>query len=674
MRGLLLLAAALVAAPSPGRAGQAGPPEVRAVRAAGPIVVDGSVDSAEWNGAPVLSAFTQFQPLRGEPSAHRTEALVLYSATHLYFAMRAWDDEPVVAQITQRDGEVWNEDSFQVYLDSFGDGRSGYYFMVSAIGTQTDGRLAEDGRSTDGAWDAPWQAATRRTDYGWSVEVALPLASLKYVAGADVTWGLNVARTRRRTLERSYWSGPMDYWGRISQAGRLTGLSVEPASDRHQVVPFVLSQTQEARAPVWQGGVDLRYGFTPQFSGYATFNPDFATIEADQEEVNLTRFELSLPEKRQFFLEGGELFNQRIRTFYSRRVADISWGGKVLGKQGGWTVAALQAHGKAGGGLGAPDFTVLRLQRDVGRRSNVSVMGASRRIDGRHEGSVEVDANLVFTDRFSFTGQLVESYGRHGRGTMGFFVRPSYDSATGHFHVRYTHLGDRLADNINRVGFVIDDDRRELDSAAEKTWWPASGPLERVQYRSNYNGYWSQTGRLRRWRVDESVDVELRSRWSGGVSLVEEFIRFEKGFGNRQVRLETGFNTRQYESVRGGFTFGRNFDADFQLWSASARRKLNERLSAEYELQRLRLDPDPRDESTWIHVARVSQFFTRDLFLRVFLQTNSAIDRRNVQAVFVYRYLPPFGTLQVAYQRGTAAFGERSRQGHTLFLKATTVF
>jgi len=106
---------------------------------------------------------------------------------------------------------------------------------------------------------------------------------------------------------------------------------------------------------------------------------------------------------------------------------------------------------------------------------------------------------------------------------------------------------------------------------------------------------------------------------------------------------------------------------------AAARYKLTDALSAEYELQRLSLDPDPGDRSTWIHVIRANQFFTPDLFARVFFQTNSAIDRRNLQAVFVYRYLPPFGTIQVAYQRGTAEFGQRSEQGNTLFVKVTTV-
>jgi len=174
--------------------------------------------------------------------------------------------------------------------------------------------------------------------------------------------------------------------------------------------------------------------------------------------------------------------------------------------------------------------------------------------------------------------------------------------------------------------------------------------------------------------VDESLASEFRNRLRTELSWTEEFKRFEKNFRNRQVGFYLGYNTREYQSVKTSIQFGRNFDADFLLWTGSARYKVTRKLSAEYSLQRLKLDPDPRLESTWIHVLRADQFFTKDLFLRLFFQTNSAIDRNNVQVLFVYRYLPPFGTIQVAYQRGTAAFGQRSTQGNTLFLKATTVF
>ena len=170
---------------------------------------------------------------------------------------------------------------------------------------------------------------------------------------------------------------------------------------------------------------------------------------------------------------------------------------------------------------------------------------------------------------------------------------------------------------------------------------------ERIRYESVYNAYWGQTGTMRSWQVDESLSVDWRNKWSTSVSHTQEFKRFEKDFRNRQTGLELGYNTRVWESVRGGLTFGHNFDADFTLWSAAARYTVAPELSAEYELQRLVLDPDPDEAGTWIHVVRASQFFTKDLFVRLFLQTNSAIDRRNIQAVFVYRYMPPFGTIQV---------------------------
>jgi hypothetical protein len=172
----------------------------------------------------------------------------------------------------------------------------------------------------------------------------------------------------------------------------------------------------------------------------------------------------------------------------------------------------------------------------------------------------------------------------------------------------------------------------------------------------------------------QSLGLDFSNRLSSSVRHVEEFKRFEADFRNRQTRIEVGYNTREFESVRSALSFGRNFESDFLLWTVGTGLKVTDGLSVEYDLQRLTLDPDPDEESTWIHVVRADQFFTPDLFLRVFFQTNSRIERENVQAVFVYRYKPPFGTIQLAFQRGTAEFGERSEQGNTLFLKATMVF
>ena len=354
-------------------------------------------------------------------------------------------------------------------------------------------------------------------------------------------------------------------------------------------------------------------------------------------------------------------------------MADITAGGRVLGKQGPWTLAFLGAGSDLPQGGGPVTYSVGRLQRDLGR-SNVAATFASRRLDGVDEGSGSLDATMFFTRTLGLTAQLARGFGRFHSGTWAYFVRPSYDSPTSHFHVRYTHLGDRFADTANAIGFIRDDDRREVDSAFSRTIWVKSGAFERIDYSSNYNGYWGQDRRLRGWQVDEVVDVELRNRWGVRATWTEDLQRFEKDFRNRQIGIEAGYNTRAYQSVHGGLQFGRNFDSDFRLWLLTARRKLTAAISAEYELQRLTLDPDPDRDGTWIHVFRANHAFTKDLFLRLFFQTHSAIDRRNAEAVFVYRYRPPFGTLQLVYQRGGAGFGQRSDQGHTLFVKTSAVF
>ncbi len=636
-------------------------------------IIDGAVTDSVWSRAAVATSFIQYEPQRGLPSEASTQAYLLYDKTTLYVAFQLRDARPPTAQLTRRDADLLNDDCVILVLDSFNDHQSAYYFMVNALGTQTDGRIANDGRTVDPTWDTSWQTVATRTTEGWSVEVAIPFTSIKYSAGENQTWGINLGQSRRQTLELSFWAGPLDNAFRVSQGGRLTGLNVAPPERRHQLILYGLTQIQEGDKNDWDAGGDFSYAVTPEISTYATVNPDFATIEADQEQINLTRFELSLPEKRPFFLEGAELFRQRIRTFYSRRIPDITAGGRVLGKTGPWTFAVLGTRAQPTDEDEEAFYGVGRMQRDIGS-SNVAFTVANRSLGGQQQGSAGLDATLFFTKSLGMTGQLVQSWGEYKSGTLAYFIRPAFDTPIWHFHVRYTHLGEYFSDHVNAVGFIRDDDRRELDSALERIFWIRGRIFERIAYDSNYNIYWSQKGLLRSWQIDESIKVELRNRFSIKGAHSEEFKRFEKDFRNRQTTLTLGYNTRAFQSAQLNYRFGRNFESDFQLWGAAGAYKITQQLSLEYELQRLMLDPDPDDVSTWIHVVRINQFFTRDLFLRVFLQTNSAIDRRNVQAAFVYRYRPPFGTIQLAYQRGTAAFGQRSDQGDTLFLKLTTVF
>ncbi len=637
-----------------------------------PPEIDGVIGDGEWLNAAHAIDFIQFEPQRGTRSPWRTDAMVLYDSSQIYVAFVVWDPDAPAAQLTRRDAQLLNDDAVVLLLDTHNDKQSAYYFMTNLLSTQADGRVANNGRTVDDTWDAAWQTAAARTDSGWTVEMAIPFRSMSFASGEDRTWGINFGRSRRRTLEVSYWAGPLDNQWRVSQAGAIRGLQIAPPPQRHQLIAYGLSRAQQDTTVDFDAGVDARYAITPQLNALATINPDFATIEADQERVNLTRFELALPEKRPFFLESAELYRQRIRTFYSRRIADINGGGQALGRGETWNVHALATRSPIEEDSSTATYTMGRVQRNLGS-SNVGVVLANQALNG-NRGSISADATLFFTRTLGMTAQLVQSWGEFDTGTFGYFIRPSWDTPTSHFHVRVTDLGENFADNVNAVGFIRDDDRREFDAALEHTFWITGTILERLKYDSNYNIYHSQQNVLRSWQIDQSLNVEFRNRLSLGAALQEEFKRFESDFRNRALQLDLGYNTREFNSVQVGYRFGQNFDSDFQLWTAAAAYAVTQGLSLEYELQRLLLDPDPDMETTWIHVARLNQFFTRDLYLRVFFQTNSAIDRENVQAVFVYRYRPPFGTLQLAYQRGTAEFGQASTQGHTIFLKATAVF
>ncbi len=651
-----------------------------------PIKVDGLVSEAVWEKAAEAADFIQFEPERGKKASQKTIVKILYDRNFIYFGFLCHDTQPekIVASITKRDSDVDEDDSVYVLVDTFHDRRSCYYFATNLLGTQLDGRITENGRTEDDTWDGIWKSAAQRTEFGWSAEIAVELNSLKYEPGDNKSWGLNLGRNVPRILEASFWAGPLESEFKVSQFGELRGLDLPKSEKKSQVIPHILSKAEEGQETELEAGLDARYAFSQTVSGNLTVNPDFATVEADQETINLTRFELNLAEKRNFFLEGSEIYKQRISLFYSRRISDIYGGVKLYGKSGGNEFSLLSAQTKKNESTGeeSSNFTVFRLKRDVMKSSMIGFLAANKMIEGKNKGTAGIDTTLHFSDTFNFTGQLAVSYGdyynkKNIADNVAFFLRPSYDSATFHIHLRYTHLGNYFGDNANQVGFIRDDNRRELDSAIEKTFWLKKWGLDRIEYESNYNIYWGELNgilQLRSWQVDEGLSFDLKNKFSLGIDHTQEYKLYEKEFRNYQTELELGYNTREWESATISCGFGRNFDLDFRLIGGNLNYKITKDFSFQYSLTRLIFEPDPEGESTWIHVIRATNYFTSDLFIKVFYQINSAIDKKNIQLLFVYRFQPPFGSIQLAYQRGTARFGERGTQGNTLFLKIAYMF
>jgi hypothetical protein len=642
-----------------------------------PVVVDGLIDEGVWDDAPEAGDFIQFQPRRGEQAKFQTVVKIAYDANFIYFGFLCYDNQrdSIAARLVKRDSDLRSDDSVYILLDTFNDKQSCYYFSSNLLGTQWDGRITDNGRTSDDTWDGVWESAAKKTDFGWSIEFAIALKSIKYEPGEDRTWGLSVGRGVPRILEYSFWTGPLESGEKPSQFGELIGLDLAAVIKKSQIIPHVITKIEEKKDTEFAAGLDVRYAFSQLVSGNLTINPDFATVEADQEKINLTRFELSLPEKRNFFLEGSEIYRQRIRLFYSRRIADIYGGVKVYGKSGGFEYQGLSTQEKEDESIDrdTANYTVFRLKRDVMTSSTIGFLGANKLINGKNKGTTGIDTALYFTETFRFTGQFAVSYGDYDTD-LAFFLRPSYDSATFHIHLRYTQLGNTFADNANEVGFIRDDNRHEFDSAIRKTFWIRKGLFDRIIYNSNYNIYWGLDKTLRSWKIDQELTFDLQNKLSFEVEHHQEYKLFEKDFRNHQTEFQLGYNTREWQSATVSYSFGHNFDLDFQLVEGQVNYKLTQDFSLSYELTRLLFDPDPENASTWIHVIRSDYYFTNDLFIKLFYQVNTAIDKKNIQVVFVYRFQPPFGFVQLAYQRGTGEFGEKGTQGHTLFLKVTYVF
>ncbi len=644
-----------------------------AVKIDDPIKIDGILDEGAWLRAEALSDFIQFEPDRGIPATVRTVVRILYDTKAIYLAFENIDPEPdkIAARISKRDSDLTEDDAVAVCLDTLADKRTCYYFVTNLLGAQYDGRFTDNGLTTDATWDGVWKSAARKTETGWTAEFAIELASLKYNPGREKIWGLGLARIFPRRLESSFWQGTIDSPYKVSQFGLLDGLELEKASKPLQVIPHLIGKLDDWSAVGAEAGLDARYAFSQTVSGNLTVNPDFATVEADQEQVNLTRFELSLPEKRNFFLEGSEIYRQRIQLFYSRRIGDIYGGAKVYGKAGGLEFSVLTAQTKKDeeAETDSANFSIVRLKKDVFKDSFIGFLAANRLVGGRNTGTAGLDTSINFTNTFRFTGQLAVSYGENSRGNVAFFLRPAIDTATFHIHIRYTQLGEYFGDNANAVGLIRDDNRRELDSAVEKTFWIKRGFLERIEYSSNYNIYWGINGPLRSWQVDQGLSFDLKNKLALEAEHTEEYKLFEKDFRNRETTFTLGYNTREWQSARISYAFGRNYDLDFDLIRGNVSFKLTRDLSLEYGLTRLIFNPDPEEDSTWIHSLRATQYFTNDLFLKFYWQTNSAIDKVSIQALFVYRFQPPFGLIQFAYQRGSTVFGVAGERTDTLFLK-----
>jgi hypothetical protein len=372
-------------------------PSASVARATGPVRVDGVLDEATWAAAPVIDEFWQQKPLTGYPASEATEVRVLYDDQNLYVGAEMHEQPGYRAIIPtlQRDPNTRDGDAFGIMFDPFLDGKTVFSFFVNPGGAIRDIQTADDGRINNAAWDAAFDLRTRVHDAGWTVELSIPWSQLRFdPTQGEQVWGMNILRRIRRKNEDATWA-PMDRQWQLyvsSRAGTLRGFDGLETGRNLSIKPFALAsdpsgtlQTETERG--FEVGGDLKYGITPGVTLDLTVNTDFSQVEVDQEQVNLTRFSLFLPEKREFFLENAGVFqfgdqgspntrsgasSRDFSLFYSRRIGlgddgtplPILGGGRVSGTAGPLSLGLLNMQTLREGEVDPENFTVARARTE----------------------------------------------------------------------------------------------------------------------------------------------------------------------------------------------------------------------------------------------------------------------------------------------------------------------
>ena len=452
---------------------------VRVLRITTPVRVDGRLDEAVWSQAEAVSDFVQQEPRVGDAASERTEVRILLDEEAIYFGVWCFDREPsgIIARELRRDQTRASppEDQFDIVLDTFHDHRNAYHFGINPLGTQYDAVLTDEGQDVNVEWDERWWAETSRTDDGWRAEIKIPLRALRSRSDIDA-FGINFKRFIRRKNETAQWTG----WHRdftflqVSQAGHLTGVEGLRTGLKLRVKPYALtgftdplpggSAQYDALHDV--GIETLKVSLTPGLTAELTANTDFAQAEVDDAVVNLTRFPLFFPEKREFFLERAGIFEfglggrrggdaeRNLQMFFSRRIGltpdrspvPILGGAKVTGRTGGFDVGFLNVQTDSYTSPGQTErvpgsnYTVLRAKRNVLSRSNVGMFVSNRQSSsGDYNRVIGTDANFtVFrnTDIQGFIGRSITP-GRDGNDTVG---RVKYNWLTDLYEVFVEHL------------------------------------------------------------------------------------------------------------------------------------------------------------------------------------------------------------------------------------------
>ncbi|SVA01510.1 uncharacterized protein METZ01_LOCUS54364 [marine metagenome] len=531
--------------------------------------LDGVLNEVAWQNAAVIDDFVQQEPLEGNPATERTVVRLMYDAEALYVGVEAHDSTPtgVISTEMRRDSpQLLDEDNFQIILDTFNDSRSGYMFVTSPLGAKLEQQIAEEGEGSYSSfnssnsnvnvdWDGVWDVATQRTDQGWVAEIAIPMVTMRFPENDRQVWGVNFMRNIRRKNEQVFWAPiPKGYnLTRVSLAGTMTGLTGVDRGLDLRITPYALAAGRQDRntSAFFEGsglndvGLDVKYGIAAGLNLDVTLNTDFAQVEVDEQQVNLTRFPLFFPEKRDFFLENAGMFNVKSQypwgrladLFFTRRIGlaggqpvPIIGGTRLTGKVQRHNIAVMNIQTQQVGARPGENFFVARYSRDIFARSKIGGIIINKEAvgDTHFNRTFAVDTSLTPHPFLSVTGFVAKTESPQvAHDDMMGHVMLMWQSPSARIYSDYTDIQDHFN---AEVGFVPRIGIRRSELHAE--WNPRPGrwgirsmnPMMTIEYITD------QSNRLLSRRIHYMIGAQFENGSRLTVITNEEFEQLDVPF------------------------------------------------------------------------------------------------------------------------------------------------
>ena len=702
--------APLEAAPPPQAQAQAR--KVTALRVESPIVIDGELDELEWGLATPAQDFLQQSPTQGKPSTERTEVRILYDETNLYLGVYCFDsggEEALVINDVNRDFYQFDSDSFGVALDTFDDNRNGFLFNTNPEGAKFDSQVGGNGSMFNREWDTIWYVKSKITEAGWQTEIAIPFKSLRFGNSDVQAWGINFQRRIRRKNEDTFWALPPRPFSmaRISLAGDLEGLQVSSGGPNLNLKPYVSAPIVRVEGDdvdfLPEAGLDLKYGLTTQLTLDVSVNTDFAQVETDNQQINLTRFSLFFPEKREFFLENAPIFQfgrqggrfrriagsfdqvpAEVIPFFSRRIGisddgqlvPVLGGVRVTGRAGPYTLGMFSMQTDDFESDPSTNYSVVRVRRDILGRSDVGGIFINKHASSnQYNRTYGVDGNFNFFGGLDITSFLLktETPGVGSKDLTGSFFAGWTDSKI-QAEAQHTVIGE----NLNpEVGFVP---RAGIEKSIGRfAWTPRPG--ERIPWIREFNplvqvDYITDDDRtLLTRRVETRFWVLFQD--GGRFSVAREF-RFERltepFFIRPNQPIPIGdypfseysllFSTDQSRMFSGDvrLSTGDFFDGERDSYRLQLRFRKNYRFQAQVTWTHNDIHLPSGNFSTELVITRLDYSFSTNLFLKALIQYNNDFKQfsSNIRFNFIHRPLSDFFLIYNERRSSTGEVVERA--------------